>query len=296
MFTYNDERHVAEALGSLLAQTYTDFLLVVVDDCSTDGSEAIIAEHAARDPRIDYHRNPTRVGQGANYRRTFALVPRGVEYYAWAAGHDVHDRRWLARMVETLDQNPDTVLAYSLVKRISDTGEDYRIVSPRFDTVGLAPAERMKALATRDVVFGNMIYGLFRAAALRKAGVFRRVLIPDMLLLWHLALYGTFHQVPEVLWYRRYIGLFSIERQRRNIFGGRPAWHAYLPWPVVHFACLAWATVLGREAGGLGMRLRGLRLTTTFCRRHALAPIKGRLNRIEWVRTAYLRLCRPGGR
>ena len=49
---YNGERYVAQALDSLLAQTYTDFELVIVDNCSTDGTEDICRSFASRDQRV----------------------------------------------------------------------------------------------------------------------------------------------------------------------------------------------------------------------------------------------------
>ena len=49
---YNGARHLADAVRSVLAQTLTDFELIVVDDCSTDASLQVIAETAAGDPRV----------------------------------------------------------------------------------------------------------------------------------------------------------------------------------------------------------------------------------------------------
>jgi glycosyltransferase involved in cell wall biosynthesis len=55
---YNGERHLPAALDSLLAQTYGDFELIISDNASTDRTEEICREYAARDSRIRYHRSP----------------------------------------------------------------------------------------------------------------------------------------------------------------------------------------------------------------------------------------------
>src|SRR3954454_7619470 len=52
MPVYNAERYVADAINSILTQTYPHFEFIVVDDGSTDGSAAIVRDFAARDARI----------------------------------------------------------------------------------------------------------------------------------------------------------------------------------------------------------------------------------------------------
>lgn len=54
---YNGEKFVAEAIESILKQTYRDFELIVIDDGSKDGSVAIIQQLVAKDPRIVFIQN-----------------------------------------------------------------------------------------------------------------------------------------------------------------------------------------------------------------------------------------------
>jgi hypothetical protein len=79
---------------------------------------------------------------------------------------------------------------------------------------------------------GDMVYGLMRLNALRKAGIFRRVLRPDRLLIAELTLHGSFRQVPEVLWFRRESNGTSVDRQRHSLVlaGEEPKWFAAPPW------------------------------------------------------------------
>ena len=49
---YNGEKYTRDALDPLLAQTFANFELTVSDNASTDGTDAIRREYAARDPRI----------------------------------------------------------------------------------------------------------------------------------------------------------------------------------------------------------------------------------------------------
>jgi glycosyltransferase involved in cell wall biosynthesis len=51
-FARNKSGHLARSIQSVIDQTYRDFELIVVDDCSTDGSRETIQDFAARDPRV----------------------------------------------------------------------------------------------------------------------------------------------------------------------------------------------------------------------------------------------------
>ena len=64
MPVYNSERYVAEAIDSVLAQTFTDFELLIVDDGSTDGSAEIIRSYETLDRRVRFLRLNQNSGQG----------------------------------------------------------------------------------------------------------------------------------------------------------------------------------------------------------------------------------------
>src|SRR5207249_94275 len=86
---------------------------------------------------------------------------------------------------------------------------------------------------------GNMVYGLYRADAIARCGVFRPVLLPDRLLLLELALIGEFVQIPETLWYRRFARKVTLKRQRASLFARHPPLYTRVPWWLVHAAVLA---------------------------------------------------------
>src|SRR5262249_38674640 len=87
MAVYNGERYLPQTLDSLLAQTYSDFELIICDNCSIDGTEEICRSYVARDSRIHYYRNRTNIGVDRNFNLAFKLS-RG-KYFKWAADDDL---------------------------------------------------------------------------------------------------------------------------------------------------------------------------------------------------------------
>jgi glycosyltransferase involved in cell wall biosynthesis len=266
MPAYNRPEALPETLESILAQTSGDFALVIEDDSTISEPGRVLARYAATDARIVYERNPRRAGMIANWRRCFhrarELYP-AAEFFAWVSDHDVWHPRWLEALVAEMDAHPEAVLVYPLALRRRE--HERPELNRGFDTAGTAdPASRLRQASVR-MMAGNMIYGLFRAEALARAGVFRRVLMPDRQVLLELALLGEFRQVQELLWYREVRdgsgGQFSKQRQRQLLFAGRAPYYCYLPTLLTHAVVLAWDFIVrGRGLPEVG-RLQAARLT-----------------------------------
>ena len=151
-----------------------------------------------------------------------------------------------------------------------------------FETAGVDHLPTRFRRTMRHMSAGNMIYGLARADAIRRAGVFRHVLVPDRLLLMELALEGQFRQVPEVLWFRRWYGhIFSLGRQRRAFFpDGRPL-YAFVPWWIGHAVALTWTLgVRAARRPQIG-RATGFRLGARYLRLAGLLHARQQLKQLR---------------
>jgi glycosyltransferase involved in cell wall biosynthesis len=296
---YNPGEPFGEAFESLLAQTYPDYALVVVDDSTTDAAGAAVKRYAAGRSDIIYEHNAERLGMARNWRRAFELASErfeGFELFAWASDHDVWHPRWLEALVSALDANPDAVLAYPLSWRIGDDGDVLR-AGAQFDTAGIESRRARLTAAINGMAAGTMVYGLYRARALARAGVFLDYLAPDRLLLTELSLYGPFVQVPETLWYRRYRHEVSDERQRRALFAGDPPRSARRPWRLVHAAVLTRRLVvegvglpeIGRVQGAGLAALHAWGIAARARRRRREANAKRRRKRRKEIRAALAR-------
>lgn len=108
MAVHNEERFLAEAVESVLAQSFQDFELIISDDGSTDATPRIARELAERDPgRIRTLRGEQ--NQGKPFALNRALAIRRGELIAWLDGDDVMLPEKLERQVRALDANPQAV-------------------------------------------------------------------------------------------------------------------------------------------------------------------------------------------
>ena len=241
---------LAPALESLLAQSYDDFAVVVCDDGSEEQGRAAVAPYLSA--HVSYDHNPVRLGLTANWRRTFARARElhgGSAYFAWASDHDLWAPDWLGPLVDALDSAPSAVLAWPRTVALDDEGRELG-TTPGFDTTGLRSRRARFAATVLGVPAGDMVYGLFRADALERCGMFADVLLPDRLLLAELSLLGTFRHVPEATWRRRYRAgvVASRERQLDSFFPAGAPRTAERRWPLQHAAAFVrtMTPVLGR--------------------------------------------------
>jgi glycosyltransferase involved in cell wall biosynthesis len=198
---YNGERYLAEALDSLLAQEFTDFELVIGDNCSTDATAEICRSYAADDARICYLRSDVNRGAAWNYNRVFHASRGG--YFRWAAYDDVVAPTHLGRCVETLDASgPDVALAYTQTTLIDEHGTPAGDYDEPFDAAAARASVRV-AQIVRHIVLSNVFFGLLRREVMEKTHLHGAYPSADWALILEWAMQGRFVQVPERLFYRR---------------------------------------------------------------------------------------------
>ncbi|MEL6645853.1 MAG: glycosyltransferase family 2 protein [Pseudomonadota bacterium] len=216
---YNGESYLGEALDCILAQTFTDFEVLISDNASTDRTQEICREYAARDARITYIRHEVNAGAAPNFN---LLIDRANgEYFKWAACDDLIDREYLEHCVAALDANPKAVLACPYATVIAADGSFLREASP-------VPAPYAHASSLRR--FGSLlsqrtcyeVFGLIRLSQLRKTDGIVSSYYGDGVLLAQLAVLGPFEIVPKRLFFAR-----QHEQQSINLLSDRAA---YVRW------------------------------------------------------------------
>lgn len=124
---YNGERFVSESIESVLAQTYQNWELLILDDCSTDHSAEIAKAYVHKDPRIHYYRNEENLQLPRNLNKGFSLA-RG-DYLTWTSDDNRYRPRALEKMAACLDEDPKTQFVFASCRIIDGEGEEIEFIS-----------------------------------------------------------------------------------------------------------------------------------------------------------------------
>lgn len=197
----NGEPHLTTMIDSILAQTFTDFELIISDNHSTDRTPGLCAAYAARDRRVRYCPVEENIGAIPNHNRTIELA-RG-RFFKVAGHDDMLAPTFLARCMEALEQAPDAVVAYPRTMFIDANGEQLGM-----DTISLATApsesvrHRLETFFPR-ISYINPLFGVIRIDALRRTRRYQAFLKSDQVLIAELLMLGRFVEVPDILFFRR---------------------------------------------------------------------------------------------
>lgn len=217
---FNGERYLRDALDSILAQTYSNFEVIISDNASTDRTQEICRDYEFQDSRIHYYRNEKNLGAARNFNRVFQLS--SGEYFKWAAHDDLIAPDFLMECVKALNRDPSVVLCYPRVKIIDESGKilaNFHANTDHMDSP--RPQDRFGDLVIDDILCFE-VFGLIRAKALEKTSLIAGFIASDRVLRAELGLLGRFCEIPAYL-------LFSRDHPERSI-RAMPAHHLRAAW------------------------------------------------------------------
>src|SRR5262245_8909028 len=110
---FNEARFLEEAIASVLAQTFTDWELLLVDDGSTDGSDAVARAYAASHPmRISYFTHDGCANRGPSASRNLAIERAGGRFLAFLDGDDAWLPDKLSEQLAILNTEPHVEMVF----------------------------------------------------------------------------------------------------------------------------------------------------------------------------------------
>jgi glycosyltransferase involved in cell wall biosynthesis len=202
------ERHVAEAVDSVLAQTSTDLELVAVDDGSSDGTRAILEERRARDERLRIVDGPS---EGFVAAVSVGIASSRSDLIARMDADDVSAPHRLAAQLDFLRANPEVDVVGTSARVVHDDGSASHVIRyPLTD-----PAVRVALRSSTQLAHGSV---LLRRQRLEEVGGYAQELFPaeDYDLWCRLAVAGArFANLDEPLYTYR-LSTSGISRRRRD--------------------------------------------------------------------------------
>lgn len=156
---YKNSFTLRASVETLLAQTYSDFKLLISDDNSPDDTQEICLELARLDSRIEYVRQP----KNLKYQNFgFLLRSATSEYFMWAAGDDSWHPDFAQRCIDYLDANPGVVLVTPRIAFEKD-GKPSDLSDGTYPLIGETEENIRRYLAAPGD--NSRMYGVFRTEA-----------------------------------------------------------------------------------------------------------------------------------
>jgi glycosyltransferase involved in cell wall biosynthesis len=195
--TYNSAAFLDDAIQSVLAQTFSDFELIIADNSSTDNSAEIIAPYLS-DKRIKYFVNDRNLGSTGNFNKCLSLATG--ELIKCLCSDDILHHETVEKFVFVMDRYPEVSLVSS---HFHEFGNGTKLVVPPFS--GLADGKKIIAevLAGKNFL-GNPSQVMFRRKDLR-IGLFKEISVwnVDLEFFFRILSLGKGYIIPEVLSYTR---------------------------------------------------------------------------------------------
>lgn len=211
---YNYAKYVERAIDSVLAQTFTDFELLVIDNASSDNSPEILRKYAALDRRIRVVEHPENLGMFASLREACELSTGRyrvhVEADDWVLADDA-----FAVQLDMLERNPATVFVYSAMTMVGSDGEVFNVSRPYPNDVVVRGAEALEAILSFALTHTGM---MMRLDSLRATNGYRSEFphVPDMALAVELCDLGDVGYVAR--------SLYAFRQHGSNLHL-EPQWH-----------------------------------------------------------------------
>lgn len=143
---YNGERFISQAIQSIRQQSFTNWELIIIDDCSTDNTPDILKKYVQLDCRIKVFRNAQNCKLPQSLNNGFKLA-KG-KYLTWTSDDNLLKQHFLQEMSVFLDTHPETMFVYS----------DYDLIDENSKVIGTYIAESPKMLPVKNIIGASFMY------------------------------------------------------------------------------------------------------------------------------------------
>ena len=199
--TYNRAHLIGETLDSVLAQTYTNWECIIVDDGSTDNTPEVINDYIKIDNRLQYYHRPDDRLKGANACRNYGYQLSKGEYIKWFDSDDIMHSDFLEKQVLILEEKKELDFCASFSEMFDDK------IGKRWPC---NPEKTENHQALYNYITGKLIF-LTPSPLWRRQFLNKKVLFDELLLNAHEADFNfkrliegaKFEYIKEILFYVR---------------------------------------------------------------------------------------------
>ena len=119
---FNHAQYLPQRLDSILNQTYSDYELIILDDCSSDESRQVISQYQKKYPQISNCFN--KENSGTPFKQWNLGVGLAKGDFIWIAeSDDFADVNFLSSVVPVLEKNPNVAIVHCLTQRVDENGD-----------------------------------------------------------------------------------------------------------------------------------------------------------------------------
>lgn len=187
---YNEEEYIEQTISSALNQSYTNFEVLVSDNCSTDRSLEIVQRIAKFDKRLKIHRHKENKGSFLNFE--FLLKESKSKYFMWLGAHDILQVDFIETSVDKLENNKNVVAVYPKTKLIIHEKIQDGWVHSDYGLLTTSLPERILTIV-KNTKKGTAYHSLFRTEILKKS--YSKSTLADLSLFLRVATLG--HMMPS---------------------------------------------------------------------------------------------------
>ena len=204
---YNGEEFLYKKLESVLAQTYTNFELIISNNGSTDLTSKICKEFVDKDSRIKYFEHSKTEHPQWNFN--FVLQKATAEYFVFTAADDIMNSEFISKIMNILIANPDSVGCMSRVKTYGEVMNNFKKINNILKKIGIGfrPLKLFPINGNYNQRLRLMLkeipwpyfYGIFKTDAMKKSFVEERMAGFDGAVIINLIKYGNISVIDEQL-------------------------------------------------------------------------------------------------
>lgn len=202
LFVYNGMATAGTAIESVLAQTWPNMTITLIDDGSTDRTLQVLRDYAAKCPSIRIKRNRCNGGAIPNFQRAFCLGD--ADYMMPKSGDDAIAPDFVEQVMAQLLAHPDCAMCHAAGLVFHGDGNVVGRYPNEHCLHAIGPDPQVRAAhVMQHYTSSPSFWGIYRRQAVDRLSPIRYRAGWDHVLLAELALHGEIRHVPEPLYWRR---------------------------------------------------------------------------------------------